>query len=1071
MRKLFTLALTIAFYSSGFGQEKLEKSDVSFLKFRSVGPATTSGRIADLAVDHENPNTWYVAAASGGVWKTTNAGGTFSPLFDGEGSYSIGCVAIDPSNHHTIWVGTGENNNQRSVAFGDGIYKSTDGGQSWKNMGLKNSEHIGMIAIDPNNSNIIYAAAYGPLWSEGGERGLYKSSDGGKSWNLVLEIDENTGINEVHLDPRNSNVIYATAHQRRRHVFTYVSGGEGSGIFKSTDGGKSFERIEKGLPAKKMGRIGMDISPANPDVLYAVIEGKQDAGGTFKSVNRGASWKRINTYKTSGNYYQEVFCDPTDVNKVFFMDTYCHVTRDGGTNIKRLGESKKHVDNHCMWINPTNTNNYLMGCDGGLYQTFDDGSNWTYFPNLPITQFYRVSVDQAKPFYNIYGGTQDNFSLGGPSQTKKVSGIDNYDWFVTNEGDGFESQVDPENPDIIYAQAQYGWLVRFDKKSGERVGIQPQPPVGEAYRWNWDTPLLISPHNAATLYFAANKVFKSTNYGNSWEVISEDLSRQLDRNQLKVMGELQPMDAVMKNKSTTIYGNIVALDESPHESGKLIVGTDDGLVWLKEPSGSWKKLTGFGNVPERTYVNDLLFSKHDPTTIYAVFNNHKSGDFKPYLFKSTNNGASWKAIHTTLPERGSTYVIDEDHVDPNLLFAGTEFGVFTSVDGGVNWVQLKSGLPTVAVRDIAIHQGENDLVLGTFGRGFYVLDDYSALRDIAATKSAKQAQILPIYDARFYFPYSKYGYGGAGFQGSQFFATSNPTIGANIVFYTPSVPEKLKAKRKAAEKEAGTPIIPTKAELMAEEQEEGFYDILVIKNSAGNEVRRIPMAAKKGFQQFTWDGKVQSTSSLDSKTELISKSRAAYYALPGTYSAQLFRSNNGTITSLTDAEEFRLTSLEDQSLPTNQKSKANFLAQLEKVRSRANRGNQFRDMLTKRVKAAKAAVRTTPNASFTIIEELTQIGVKLDSINILFNGNGILSSREFETTPSIMNRIGISVYSSYGNMQEVPQTHQDNLSIATNQLEKVVPELKDLHQSYQEIAKSLSDFGAPYIEGQLPFIE
>ncbi|MDR9398751.1 MAG: glycosyl hydrolase, partial [Salibacter sp.] len=816
----------------------LKSSDLNAFSFRTMGPALTSGRISDIAVHPQDKDFWYIAAASGGVWKTTNHGVNFSPIFDSEGSYSIGCVTIDPNNPHTVWVGTGENNNQRSVAYGDGIYKSTDDGKSWKNMGLKNSEHIGMIAVHPNNSDIVYVAAYGPLWSKGGDRGLYKTTDGGENWNKILDIDEYTGVNEVHLDPGNPDVIYATAHQRMRKVFTYISGGPGSGIFKSTDGGENFEELKNGLPVDNMGRIGMDISPVNPDVLYAIIEAKYGKEGVYKSTDRGASWNKVDDYVTSGNYYQELFCDPKDVDKVYSMDTYSHFTNDGGNTWKKLPEDKKHVDNHAMWINPNNTDHYLMGCDGGLYETFDNGNNWEFYTNLPITQFYRVSVDRSEPFYNIYGGTQDNFSLGGPSQTRKSSGIDNYDWFVTNNGDGFESQVDPENPNIVYAQAQYGWLVRFDRNSGQKVGIQPQPPKGEAYRWNWDAPLIISPHDNKTLYFAANKVFKTADRGNSWSVISDDLTQQIDRNKLKVMGRVWGVDAIMKNKSTTIYGNITALTESPKVKGLLYAGTDDGLIQVKEPeSDQWKKLSKFPDIPERTFVYDVEASLHDENTVFAVFNNHKEGDFKPYILKSENKGKSWKNISGDLPERGSVYSIVQDHKNPDLLFAGTEFGVFVTLNGGENWVQLKKGLPTIAIRDLTIQRDKNALVLGSFGRGFYVLDDYSPLRAISKEKLNKEATFLPTPSGLIYPEENRYGYSGVSFQGEDFWTAKNPEQGVNFYLHLKEDVKTLKAKRRESEKEKikdeKDVYYPSFEELRAEDQEEKPYLILTIRSKDG----------------------------------------------------------------------------------------------------------------------------------------------------------------------------------------------------------------------------------------------
>ena len=500
MKRYILLIALIIFSANTYPQKKkkqkenpLDKISVNALKWRSVGPALTSGRVSDLAINPDNPFEYYVAIASGGVWKTSNWGVDYTPIFDGQSSYSIGCITIDPNNTNVIWVGTGENNNQRSVAYGDGVYKSVDGGESWKNMGLKNSEHIGNIIVHPENSDVVYVSAYGPLWSKGGDRGIYMTEDGGKTWNNILFIDEHTGFNEIHMDPRNPDVLYAASHQRRRHVYTYVGGGPGSGLHKSTDGGKTWKEINKGLPGVEIGRIGMDISDANPEIIYAIVEAAERKGGFYKSTNRGETWVKQSGKVTSGNYYQEIFADPVDEDVVYIMDTWMSVTHDGGKSFKNVGEDYKHVDNHAMWINPNNNSHWLVGCDGGIYETFDKGKKWDFKKNLPVTQFYKVAVDNAEPFYNIYGGTQDNFSIGGPSRVNNSHGISNQDWFITHGGDGFESQIDPENPNIVYAQSQYGWLVRYDKLSGEEVGIKPIARKGELdYKWNWDAPLAVS---------------------------------------------------------------------------------------------------------------------------------------------------------------------------------------------------------------------------------------------------------------------------------------------------------------------------------------------------------------------------------------------------------------------------------------------------------------------------------------------------------------------------------------------------------------------------------------------------
>ena len=750
----------------------LDELSISALKFRCVGPAITSGRVSDIAVHPTQHHIYYVATSSGGVWKTVNSGTTYEPIFDGQGSYSIGCVTIDPNNPNVIWVGTGENNNQRSVAYGDGLYKSEDAGASWKNVGLKHSEHISKIIVHPEDSDVIWVAAYGPLWSSGGERGVYKTTDGGKTWTAALEIDAYTGIADMIIHPEDPDILYAAAHQRARHVYTYLGGGPGSSIYKSVDGGDTWTKAAKGLPSVDLGRIGLSVSATDPERIYAIVEAAdRKNGGLYRSTDRAVSWHKRGGHSTSGNYYQEIISDPTDADVIFSMDTWMSKSVDGGKTFTKVGEDTKHVDNHSIWINPHQPDHWLVGCDGGIYETWDAAKTWDFKANLPVTQFYKVAVDNDAPFYNIYGGTQDNFSLGGPSRTSTDHGIQNSDWFVTHGGDGFESQVDPENPDIVYAQSQHGVLVRYDRKSGEEVGIQPKERKGEdAYVWNWDAPLQVSQHKSGRLYFAANKVFRSDDYGNNWTVISDDLTQQIDRNQLKIMDRVWGIDAVAKNRSTSLYGAVVAFSESPVDEDLLLAGTDDGLVQMTTDGGAnWTKVSSLPGVPSTTYVNAVYCSQHDADVMYAAFNDHKRGNFKPYIYKSTNRGATWRSISNNLPERGSVYAIEEDHEDPNLIFCGTEFGVFFSSNGGARWKQLKGGVPTIAVRDLAIQRRENDLILGTFGRGFYVLDDYSALRNVGGGEMGEDAQIFSVRDALQYEQSVPLGLAGKSFQGDSYY--------------------------------------------------------------------------------------------------------------------------------------------------------------------------------------------------------------------------------------------------------------------------------------------------------------
>ncbi len=1060
-------------------KDVLTSSLFNGLKFRSVGPAITSGRIADIAVNPKNISEYYVAAAAGGVWKTINAGVTYSPVFDGEGSYSIGCIAIDPTNTNAVWVGSGENNNQRSVSYGDGLYKTEDGGKSWKNVGLKNSEHIGRIAIDPTNSDIVYAAAYGPVWNSGGDRGIYKTTDGGKTWKQILNVSEHTGFNEVMLDPRHPNIVYAAAHQRQRKVFTYIGGGPETALYKSTDGGATWNKMMKGLPEGDLGRIGLNYSPVNPDVLYAVVEATEGKGGVFKSTDRGASWEKQSGYSTSGNYYQKIYCDPKDINKVFVINTYFGVSKDGGKTFSILGEKNKHIDNHVIWINPKNTEHYLVGSDGGLYESFDGGENWNFKANIPVTQFYKVATDNAFPFYHIHGGTQDNFSIGGPSRTLSANGIFNSDWYFTSIGDGFETQVDQSNPDIVYAQAQYGALSRYDKKSGEYLYIQPQEQEGEAaYRWNWDAPLVISQFDNKRLYFAANKVFRSDDRGNTWKAISADLSRQIDRNKLTVMGKVWSMDAVAKNQSTDIYGNITALTESKLDENLLYAGTDDGLIHVTTDGGkNWTKIDNIPGVPERTYVNQILASQHDKNVAYATFNHHRYGDFHPYVYKTTDAGKTWKAIQNNLPERGTAYTIAEDHVNADLLFVGTEFGVFFSIDAGNKWIQLKAGLPTIAVRDLEIQKRENDLVLATFGRGFYVLDDYTPLRNLKKEDLDKQAMIFPVKDAWMYMQSIPLGVRGKGFQGESFFTTPNPKVGAVFTYYLKDDIKTIKEKRRAAEtekiKKGEAPIYPPVDSLRLEDEQPAPHLLFTVTDENGNTVRRIKVPAKKGLNRIVWDFRTSPFGPIDltpfDESFAFSSPDQGYMALPGNYKVSLSKFEDGVYTEIVSPQTFKAATLNTATLPaTDKKALNDFCKKIAEFSRVAAAADQYRSELVNKLRYMKQAVIETPKQSLDISKAIQDVEKRLNAVSHQLNGDATLARREFETTPSINGRIGYVIGSLWNTTAAPTQTQMTSYTIAAKQFTPVYNELKAIADEVKRIEDLLEKSGAPYTPGRLP---
>lgn len=1057
----------------------LNSSTYSGLSFRGIGPAVTSGRIGDFAVNPRNPAEYYVAVASGGVWKTVNAGTTYTPVFDGEGSYSIGCVVIDPTNPNVVWVGTGENNNQRSVAYGDGVYKSENGGKKWKNMGLKNSEHIANIVIDPTNPNTVYVAAYGPVWSDGGDRGVYKSTDGGETWTCVKSVSQYTGCNNLVMDPRDPKVLYAAFHQRQRKVFTYIGGGPESAVYKSTDGGATWKKLD-GLPGGDVGRIGIDVSPVNPDYVYAVVEAPEKKGGIYRSTDRGASWEKMGDTQTSGNYYQELTCDPKNVHRIFITDTYYRLSDDGGKTVRNLGEINKHIDNHCIWIDPNNTDHLLVGCDGGIYETWDFAKTWEFKSNLPVTQFYKVSTDNGTPFYHIHGGTQDNLSLGGPSRTISANGIPNSDWYVTSTGDGFETQVDPTNPDIIYAQSQYGGLTRFDRKSGEYLFIKPQEDENEpALRWNWDAPLTISSHSPTRLYFGANKVFRTDDRGNSWRSISPDLSRGVDRNKFEVMGKVWSVDAVAKNGSTDIYGQTTSIAESALDANLLWVGTDDGLLWRTTNGGqNWEKFDNLPGVPERSYVHQVIASQFDKNVAYVCYNHHRYGDFKPYLLKTTDGGKTWTSVAATLPERGSVYTIAEDHVDRNLLFCGTEFGVFFSPNGGENWVPLKSGIPTIAVRDIEIQRRENDLVLGTFGRGFYVLDDYSPLRNLSKETFDKEAQLFPVKDAWMFIPSLPLGLRDKGHLGSNYYAAPNPPVGAVFTYWLKDDIKTLKAKRQDAEKAAADKkeavYYPDMEALRKEDEQPEPYLLFTVTDASGEVVRHIKTGAAKGLKRIVWDFRYNTPAPVTGRfkpapDQLFGDEEKGHLALPGRYSVTLSKYEDGVLTPLAGPVSFEAKSLNNATLPaTDKQAYLDFCKKVSRLRKAVSAANMIRNDLNTTLGHIQTALHDMPAPPQELLKKAYDISRRLNAVSTQLNGDRTLARREFETPPSLSGRVGLIEDGMWNTTSAPTETYQENYRIASKQLGPVLEEIKAIAREIEDMQRQLEMKGAPATPGRWP---
>jgi photosystem II stability/assembly factor-like uncharacterized protein len=1056
-------------------KEPASKSDLfSGLKFRSIGPAFTSGRIADFAVNPANPKQYFVAVASGHIWKTDNAGITWTPVFDNYGAYSIGCLAMDPTNPNVVWAGTGENNHQRALGYGDGVYKTVDDGKSWKNMGLKDSRQIGMILINPKSPDTVYVAAEGSAWGPGGDRGLYKTVDGGLTWKKVLNISDNTGVNCMVMDPRDPDVIIASSEQRRRHVFTKIGGGPETAIHKTTDGGATWHKVTSGLPTVNMGGIGLAISPANPDVVYAIIEAAGDEGGFFRSSDRGESWSKMSPHFAQGQYFNEIYCDPSDVNKVYSVETVSQVTVDGGKTWAAIGLNRRHVDDHALWIDAKDTAHFLIGGDGGIFETYDNGENWRFTSNLPVTQFYRVAVDESLPFYYVYGGSQDNNSVGGPSRNISSDGVTSDEWFNTCGGDGFFSQVDPVDPNIVYAEWQYGNIVRYDRKSMEGVTIKPQPGKDEkTFRWNWDTPLLLSPHSHTRLYCAANNVFRSDDRGDSWQEISGDLTAQIDRNSWPVMGKYWGADAVAKDVSTSLYGTIVSLDESPLKEDLLYVGSDDGVIQVTENAGkAWRKIDRFPGVPANTYVSDILPSRFDENIVYASFDNILRDDFKPYLLKSADKGRTWSSIAANLPANGTVHTIAQDHVDSDLLFAGTEFGVFVTLDGGKEWIQLKAGIPTVAVRDIPIQHRENDLVLATFGRGVYILDDYAPLRHVRPDTLDKEFQLFPVRNARMYVQTSmKYG------QGGTYFTAPNPDYGAVFTYYLKEAYQTKKQLRQKKDKELfdkGKPIPnPSWEELHREDLETAPYLLFTISDAAGNVVRELRAQPAKGINRLAWDLSYLSPFPVkgEGKFNPLAKDEAGLMVMPGAYKVTVSKVIDNGITPLGESQEFTAGAIANATLPAaDRPALVRFQNQVAELTRVLQGAMELVGELNGKLARIRQTLVAMPRVASSLMDRATLMEKKLDEITYLVRGLEPKASEE-EIPPAHMplwSRLSAIIYNQFATTADPGKSQMRDIAIVREELAPLLVQLKQIAgDDLSRLEKEMDAAKAPWTSGRL----
>ena len=1013
--------------------------------WRPIGPAVTSGRIVSLAVA-EGPESrignrlgklMYAASASGGVWKTTNAGTTWEPIFDKEGTSSIGDIAISPTNPDLIWVGTGESNNQRSSSWGDGVYKSENAGKTWQHMGLRTSQHIGRIVVHPTNSNIVYVASAGPLWASGGERGLYKTIDGGKTWKAVLTISAHTGVTEVTMDPTDPGIMYAASFQRQRKAYSFVGGGPETAIYKSTDGGDTWRKVTEGLPKRDMGRIGLAVSRSQPRTLYATIE--TNTTEVYRSDDYGESWTKKGTYQQFPWFMGQIRVDPKNPDRVYELGVPLYVSEDGGMTNRAIGVSA-HVDYHAMWIDPMDTDHFVVGNDGGVYISYDRGQTMDFVSNLPVAQYYAIGVDNRLPFYYVYGGLQDNNSWGGPSQTRNRQGITNNDWYRLVGGDGFYAAIDPTDPNTVYAESQNGGIIRYDVKTGEQKSIRPQAKFGERnLRYNWSVPIVISPHDHNTVYFGAQYLFRSTSRGDAWEQLGGDLTRSLDRDSLPLMGKKWGRDAVARHAGTAEFGNISTMDESPLRKGLLYVGTDDGLIQISRDGGAtWTKVGKFPGVPEMTYVSRVVASARNEGTVYATFDGHRSNDFRAYVLRSTDYGKTWSSISSNLPE-SSVQVIREHPRQPSLLFVGNEIGAYYSGNGGRSWSRLQYNLPTVPVHDLLIHSRENDLVIGTHGRGIFIIDDITPLERLAEAETSPM-YLFPMKPAMLFNYNTSYpgGLEGAGSLGERSYSAPNPPFGSTLTYY---IKDSLPRGRTLT---------------------------LAIFDSTGTRIRDLTVNSKPGLHRATWNLRLAAPYF---NPRAGATQPQGSFVLPGRYTARLALSGSDSVAAT--SVETRVVVNAD---PLIQLSAAEYAA-LHALRLRAaaeqarvqgivRTAEQLKDQMTE----VKNALKNLTGAD-SLSRQATAIERDIDDILVKVRGRQGPAANDADDrnryAPSIQQRVN-AVANEIGDVTSPPtQLQRETLDLAMQDLAREVTRLNAMITTrVPALNRGLDAAGVPWTSGR-----
>lgn len=935
------------------------------LPWRNIGPAIMGGRIDDIVAVEADPRVIYVGVATGGLWKTTNNGVTWEAIFDRQPVISIGAVAVAPSNPSIVWVGTGEANNRQSSSWGNGVYRSADGGRTWSHTGLEATQAIGRIVVHPTNPDVVYVAAAGHLWGPNDERGLYKTTDGGRTWVNTKFIDPDTGFIDVATDPMAPETLYAAAYQRRRTVFGFNGGGPGSALYKTTDGGRSWTRLTTGLPEGDTGRIGVAIYRKDPRIVYAVVENLN--GGVFRSENGGASWARMSETNPRPLYYSQIRIDPADDRRIWLLGPDMYYSEDGGRTFRTDRVRRIHGDFHAMWINPSNPEHLIVGSDGGIHLSYDRGLSWDFVNTLPLGQFYEIGLDMETP-YHVYGGLQDNGIWRGPVRTLDPQGIANDDWFQLGRGDGSFVQPAPGDSSTVYFTAQYGELRRLNLKTFETKNIKPEPPEGERpYRFDWNSPILISPHNPATIYFGGNRLFKSTGRGESW-TSGPDLTSNPDRDRLRIMGVVPTENTLSVHDGDATWAEITTIAESPLGEGVLYAGTDDGLLQVSRDGGkTWRNVARrVPGVPDGTYVSRVVASRFAEGRVYATFDGHRNDDLGVYVYVSDNFGETWRSIGGTLPAGHPVAVIREHPRRENLLFVGTEFGAFVSFDRGGRWHRLGGKVPAVPVHDIAIHPRENDLVLATHGRSVYVLDDITPLEQI---DEALLDSPLHAFDAR---PATAFRlHSRKASTGHKVFVAPNPPYGALLSYYV------------SAPVDQGATI--------------------TIRDGSGNTVRRLRGPGDAGFNRTNWDLRYPPPVERprgDDETFLAPPGwRPISFppgplVLPGTYTAAVDAGQLHATTTISVLEDSRI-----QVSAADRRAHLDTVLRVGRLLAALANGDKATDQLSKQLAAAREALMRRPAPPPSVVAPLDALAAKIDALVMRLSRTGGLRRQLGHTGP------------------------------------------------------------------------